>query len=132
NNTSNKIHCFMAFLSVFFVTCIVPKSLTNEWFYYFSLFLLMPFIFLATQKNRVDQFLGELSYPIYISHWFILHLIGSIFAKKFPQNNQFLGLVLLFLTIGLSLLLIKFIINPMEIHRKNVTNKFLSQASEIR
>jgi peptidoglycan/LPS O-acetylase OafA/YrhL len=40
---------------------------------YFSLmFFAVPCLFHRTKANKVDQFLGDLSYPIYINHVFIL------------------------------------------------------------
>ena len=38
--------------------------------------LTLPFLFLSTEKNKLDRTIGELSYPIYISHMFIFMLLG--------------------------------------------------------
>jgi len=35
--------------------------------------LSIPFVFELTKRSKVDSFFGDLSYPIYISHFFIIH-----------------------------------------------------------
>lgn len=44
------------------------------------LFFSVPFIFLFSQASLIDGFLADLSYPIYISHWFIFSLIWNVFS----------------------------------------------------
>lgn len=55
--------------------------------------LSIPFVFELTKRNRVDSFFGDLSYPIYISHFFIIYyfpylkhwhpLVGTIILSLF-------------------------------------------------
>jgi peptidoglycan/LPS O-acetylase OafA/YrhL len=52
-------------------------------FYGFA-FVALPFVFHLTRDNRVDRWLGELSYPIYLTHLFVIqgashlpHLFGT-------------------------------------------------------
>ncbi len=45
-----------------------------SWLLYCALTLAIPSIFNITKGNRLDSFIGELSYPIYISHLFIIQL----------------------------------------------------------
>lgn len=48
-----------------------------SWLLYCALAFSIPSIFKITKGNRIDSFIGELSYPIYISHIFIINI-----AKK--------------------------------------------------
>lgn len=50
---------------------------------YFSLFFLgIPFVFYFTKNNRVDRFIGELSYPIYLCHLFVIPFFGAKSAQS--------------------------------------------------
>jgi peptidoglycan/LPS O-acetylase OafA/YrhL len=61
--------------------------------------LLLPFIFCLTKNWKVDTYVGELSYPIYISHVFVLDVVLNV-----SQSIESGAVVLLF-TILFSVLL---------------------------
>ena len=42
----------------------------------------VPFLFNLTKDNKVDRFLGELSYPVYILHYPVLHYLWGIAVDK--------------------------------------------------
>lgn len=45
--------------------------------FFLSLFVLaLPAIFLASKDSRIDRFIGDLSYPLYISHFLVLGVLG--------------------------------------------------------
>jgi peptidoglycan/LPS O-acetylase OafA/YrhL len=67
------------------------------------IFLLIPFLFESTKKNKLDNRIGLLSYPVYISHILIVE-----FCSKFLSNN-YLTFTSLLITIGVSYLLEKVI-----------------------
>jgi len=46
--------------------------------YLVMFFLAIPFIFILTKKNKFDKYIGELSYPIYISHIFVFTFISGV------------------------------------------------------
>src|SRR5258708_5304125 len=49
---------------------------------FITVILIMPFAFELTKKNKVDRFLGNLSYPVYISQMLIIKIVA---AKRFPK-----------------------------------------------
>lgn len=49
----------------------------NAWGYYAVVALALPFLFKATEKSRLDSFIGDLSYPVYISHFIVMRIIGQ-------------------------------------------------------
>jgi peptidoglycan/LPS O-acetylase OafA/YrhL len=51
-----------------------------NWAFLASVAATLPFVFGATRNSRLDRFLGEYSYPIYISHY----LIMSILQIEYP------------------------------------------------
>ena len=73
--------------------------------YFLIFFLSLPFVFLLSKNWKKDRYIGELSYPIYISHWLVLMSINYL---KIPIFVDF-GFMTIILTIPLSFLLNKFI-----------------------
>jgi peptidoglycan/LPS O-acetylase OafA/YrhL len=49
----------------------------------------LPFLFLFQRFNNWDKKLGELSYPIYICHWFILGVVDRFIHKPLGHQKAF-------------------------------------------
>lgn len=93
----NKLY-LVANLSLLISITVTYSFINFEWKYYIYLFLFfisLPFIFILTKKWKRDSFIGELSYPIYISHLFVLTCLSALKVTKIGN----LGLILSFLTI---------------------------------
>ncbi|MFB2919791.1 acyltransferase family protein [Aerosakkonema funiforme] len=118
----------------------MPGVVIKQWLYYIMIMVSIPFMFIYTQRSRVDRLLGELSYPIYIAHVFVVVLIERIvlstFLKKVLQGqqdlilNNFLGIAALFLTTLLSILLIKLLVEPIEAYRQSIAKRLLEKQSQ--
>ncbi len=76
------------------------------WFYYLLAAVSIPFLFVYSKKNRVDRYIGELSYPVYISHVLVIGALHS-FGVHHP-------LPMLVGTIILSVLLLHYVIEPVD------------------
>ncbi|UEG49457.1 acyltransferase [Ferruginibacter lapsinanis] len=88
----------LLFVFTFFYNQIVfPKKM---YVYFLVFFLFLPFVFQKTKKWKWDTFIGDLSYPVYISHVFILSLI-HYFKAPLLFNN--LGITLAIYTIIFSI-----------------------------
>lgn len=73
---------------------------------YLVLFLIsLPFVFMLTKNWKVDAYIGELSYPIYISHMFLLSCITTFNIPVYFGK----GLNLVLVTILFSLILNEFV-----------------------
>ena len=70
--------------------------------YLCGFFIALPFIFILTKNWKKDAYIGELSYPIYISHILIFTVIK---AFNIPIAGSGLGITLAVLTIGFSVVL---------------------------
>lgn len=57
--------------------------------YYISVVLCIPFAFIFNKENKVDQKIGELSYPIYISHYLVITVLSNLLFYK--SNIQYQG-----------------------------------------
>ena len=79
--------------------------------------LTIPFMFLATKKSTVDRFLGQLSFPIFISHFLTnavaTPLISPWFGKAWPK---------ILLVVVVSIAMHYLVIEPLEKYRNRLKN----------
>lgn len=91
----------------------------KKWTFYFFLFLLIPAIFSYTSGFKADRYMGELSYPFYISHmlviWLTMLFQEELLAIALPEVI-FLGV--LFCTLITSAAIFHLVISPMEKYRQ--------------
>lgn len=75
----------------------------------------VPFLFHLTQRNGIDRYIGELSYPVYLTHYFIV-VLYELVSKKFSLelNNALIGPIVAIITIAISLLLLNYLITPLD------------------
>src|SRR5205807_1016610 len=81
----------------------------------------IPLLFLWTQKSRIDRFVGELSYPVYISHMLVIILIESCLAARSIADLKTLSLyapLVFACTAVVSVGLLKLVIDPCERYRQ--------------
>jgi peptidoglycan/LPS O-acetylase OafA/YrhL len=82
--------------------------------FYMMLSLSIPFIFLASKNNSLDRYVGELSYPIYLSH---LLIIGFVSYLPHPTYSVVYNVIIY--TLMLSFAINHFLQNPIEKVFKN-------------
>ena len=85
------------------------------YFYFLIFFFSLPFVFILSKKWGKDRYVGELSYPIYISHILVLMIVDHLKISIIGG----VGLVTIILTILFSVLLNEFIAKRVEIIRQN-------------
>jgi peptidoglycan/LPS O-acetylase OafA/YrhL len=84
-----------------------------------STILIIPFAFRLTNKNKFDRFVGELSYPIYISQLLVLQVVSlRCIPKPFGPGVTALVLVVIF-----SIILNRFVAGPIERYRQKRVRK---------
>lgn len=115
---------FFLFFIVFYQ--ILPGRILDRSFYmglayYLAFALSIPYIFKLTKDNKYDRFIGELSYPVYITHMIFAKIV---FSFHIP-THQFLNSILISIpTLIFSVVLIKFIQDPIDKFRhKQLRNK---------
>lgn len=101
----------MAF-TFFFSFINVPPNLfaLKHPSYLVVFFVCLPFVFQLSKKWKRDSRIGELSYPIYISHILLLTWLKDV--NVIPQ--QYLGLVLTIITVLFSIGLNKLVTDKIE------------------
>lgn len=106
------------FLTIIFYQ-FIPKAGFGHiinWLFYVFCALSLPFIFEFSKAWKLDARIGELSYPIYISH---ILVIGAItpFMKGGGQEHR--GTLAVLFTIIFSYILLRLISDPIEKIRKS-------------
>jgi len=115
---SNLIFVCLILLTLFYSKLFTTNRLMCL---YFTIFVIaLPFIFNASKSWKKDRIIGELSYPMYISHILVLFLIQTF---HFPILKNSLGLTLSILTVLFSVILNELISKKIEVLRqKRVTS----------
>jgi peptidoglycan/LPS O-acetylase OafA/YrhL len=105
------------FILLFAITVLYTKIvIPYKMIWYFILFFLsIPFIFKFSRNFKWDSVIGDLSYPVYISHMLI-----AMFIHKLGSINSLVGsgFTVAILSIAFSVLLNKFISKPIELYRQ--------------
>ncbi len=113
----NKI--YLVTILIIIISFTITYSFINiDWIsyiYLFIFFIALPFIFILTKNWKRDNYIGELSYPIYISHIFMLTFLSALKLTKIGN----LGLILSISSITFSLLANQFITKKIEKVRQN-------------
>ena len=103
-------------------------NISHKEFTYFSLFLiLLPFIFILTEKIKWDRSLGELSYPVYMCHL----LLSAVLVNLPFYKLQYRGIILAVASITFAILLNKFVARPIEKLRQSRIEKFTLKNKKI-
>ncbi len=104
---------------------ILPFSI-KEIIYFSGVIFSIPLLFKFLRKSKFDNQIGELSYPVYISHIFVGMILFSVHSNFVKQ-----GWVIALFTIIVSFLLNYFVSKPIERFRQQrVLNKLSVVASK--
>ncbi|MBK0391974.1 acyltransferase family protein [Ramlibacter algicola] len=118
-SVSMWLHVFAALL-IFVATNVGRVGLGGRLFFLSPIvttgvLFALPVLFSVTKNWEWDRRLGDLSYPIYVSHMLVISLGASIFPMRDVLFKTFV-IVLVVLT---SLALIRFVEGPLEQYRKS-------------
>lgn len=104
-NTKRNTIIFFSILAFMFIYDSLNFELKN--YLFFIVFTLsIPFIFYRSKHNKIDRYIGELSYPIYLIHILIIAIVNRI-GIDIPLN---LNISVIILSI-LSSIIIKHLIS---------------------
>lgn len=71
-----------------------------SWFFYLSLVATIPFAFHFTKNSRLDRIIGQMAYPVYLSHMLVIFIVSACFQKHFDR-----GITSILITIAASILI---------------------------
>lgn len=95
-----------------FTSLIIVK----EWAYVLLVMVSIPYLFKLTNKMFWDKIIGELSYPIYLSHLLVISVLATIFSIKSNQSSS--TLIIILLTLLISFFIFYFFEKPIEAFRQ--------------
>lgn len=93
--------------TIFFSVLPLPKKTV---FYLVAFAAALPFVFKYTKRIKWDNKIGELSYPVYISHLLVYYVIGNWPLTRLLGD----GLSTTICTILVSIILTMLVTNPIE------------------
>jgi peptidoglycan/LPS O-acetylase OafA/YrhL len=96
-----------------------------RWYFYAFFLLTIPFVFMLTKNYKWDRLIGELSFPVYVSHHVIMFLWRQYFFTH-AHNMKWFGIVTALSTLIFAFLLWKFLIIPLEKYRQKRNEKSLN------
>ena len=109
---------FLIFISLFYY--LIPLNNYIRMAVLFPLFImLLPFTFIYQRENRVDGWIGNLSYPIYINHVLVITVVTTISHKFLVNDRLVISILSVIFSVLFAVLLEKYIGAPMEKVRAN-------------
>lgn len=112
----NNLGYILVILNVMFISFYESVGINfNVYIVLFS--ITIPFIFIAFKTSKLDRDIGELSYPVYILHYPILMVANKLcilFSIEYLRSE-----VTMFLSVILSIIFIKLLMNPLDKYRQN-------------
>jgi len=119
---------YVFILSFILLYQFIPLNAIFKYVSFIILFAVsLPVIFIKFKSNKIDRWIGEFSYPIYICHVFIIIMVNVFYSKYNLISHNFLSITILICTLIFSFFLIKFISEPIEKIRYNRTLKLNSK-----
>lgn len=113
-----SIYGFLFYISYLIFYQFLPHERSKQIILFIFSFIFIPFIFKLFKNNKIDRFIGELSFPVYISHFLIIDILTH-FTKL---DHQYLGLITTAISIIFSILILKLVINPINTFRQSRLN----------
>ncbi len=93
----------------------------RTWLFYGLVAVSIPFVFECTRRSAIDRWIGELSYPVYLSHLLVMRLLKPLgLTGALPA---ILG------TLIVSVLLVRYVIERIERARERVVEAAPAPAS---
>lgn len=102
----------------------LPKA-ASAWAYWgFFLFttIALPFLFRWTEKNRLDRYIGELSFPLYLLHMLVLMVVANLLPRPPGTHglNPWTGLACLVVATPLAMAMMSLFILPLDRFRHHL------------
>ncbi|MDP1774219.1 MAG: acyltransferase [Methylobacter sp.] len=90
------------------------------WFFYIALALAIPYLFILSKQSLIDGYIGELSYPIYLVHGFVIRNVALHFPLYSPVTVM---LIITALSIVISVVLYILVDRPVDKFRHKLSTK---------
>jgi peptidoglycan/LPS O-acetylase OafA/YrhL len=109
----------IAILLLCLVFTRIPMQVSvRQWGFYCVVCAGLPFMFLATRSSKIDRLIGELSYPLYLSHALFLTFLPALLQHLGFQLNE--PVAILVTSVIFSMGLDRLVIVPIERVRRRI------------
>lgn len=114
-------------VSLFFLILVFYQYIPHivGWVFYGFCCLSIPFVFKTSRSSKIDSRIGELSYPIYISHILVIKSISPLLSLL--GASKYKGEFSVIFTIVASYILVRFISDPIEVIRQSRARVIVKQ-----
>ena len=93
----------------------IPLDHLFKWIFLFVVFLfVLPLIFLFQTNYKMDKWIGDLSYPIYIGHMFVKSNLHYVLINLGIDNKVIVGIINVILSIVFAIILNIYVGKPFE------------------
>jgi peptidoglycan/LPS O-acetylase OafA/YrhL len=104
----------IAVTGLFVAAVQIPFGI-NKWIYYAIVAIAIPSLFIVSKRSAIDRWIGDLSYPIYISHLFVMWFLSSL--DMFKKTGMDAGTLTAICTVAFSIVLVQ-LFRPLELFRQ--------------
>jgi peptidoglycan/LPS O-acetylase OafA/YrhL len=104
--------------AITFLYSLIPATAYKKEMYLLLVFFSLPVLMNASNVSRYDILLGELSYPVYLSHMLALQTISTLVSQTGFLRNIPIVIPTLVLTLILSVLINRFVVRPVDRYRQ--------------
>ncbi|MTJ07507.1 acyltransferase [Anabaena sp. UHCC 0204] len=111
----------VTFLASILFYQFIPAFDWKNWLLFLLATLSIPSLFKISKNSRQDAKLGEYSYPVYIVHMLVILIISPYVRRLGLENSK--GVLVAILSFGISYFLIKYVSEPIELIRKQRSQK---------
>ncbi len=98
-----------------------PLYIAFEPFKFLNYAIAIPILFTITKNWRIDRFIGELSYPLYLCHLLVLHVVKALT----PTGEIGRGIMVIIISIIVSILLYFTVDYPINLWRHKLSKRFM-------
>lgn len=113
---------YITAFTIFYSHFTAPE--VKDFTYLLSIAVVLPFIFELSKNSKIDRYIGEMSYPIYICHLIFLDMSQRL-VIHFHLNDNYQSAITALLSIACSAILIKFVSQKIEYFRAKRVTKAL-------
>ena len=93
---------------------------------YAGWFVVIPILFHLTSRTKIDRFIGELSYPVYLVHFTVVEIFNLVLERNSLHQTP-LALMSSVASILIAILIYIFIFRPFEQKRPNLVKNLLQK-----
>ena len=124
----------VGFFLLFFAYQFLPAMLIGSvalkpWIFFLFAWLSIPLLFLRFKHSRVDRYIGELSYPLYIVHWIMIFSVASLWHRLGLAHGE--RAMFVAVSLAASVILIHCVSNPLEYFRQARVARLRSQPTVV-